>query len=91
MALLLSAMHTFVRPRDCRELEGVADDPVHALVGVQLFLNRDLVVCAGLEASADADVEPFGVLPKDDEVDVVGPAALEGTQALVEQHARAGS
>ena len=57
IALLLSAMQTFVRPRACRELEGVPDDPVHALVGVDLFLDRDLVVGAGLEAAADADVE----------------------------------
>ena len=68
-----------------RELEGVADDPVHALVGVQLFLNRDLVLGAGLEPPADADVQPLGVLPKHDEVDVARPAALERAQALVEE------
>ncbi len=58
---------------------------MHALVGVQLFLNRDLVFGAGLEAPADADIEPFGVLAKHDEVDVVGAAVLERTEALVEQ------
>ncbi len=46
IALLLSAMQTFVSPCALRELEGVPDDPVHALVGVDLFLNRDLVVGA---------------------------------------------
>ena len=54
-----------------RELERVPDDPVHALEGVQLFLDRDLVVGAGLEAAADADVEPLGVLAEHDEVDVL--------------------
>ena len=56
-----------------------------ALVGVELFLNRNLVVCARLEAPADADVQPLGVLAKHDEVDVGRPAVLEGTQPLVEQ------
>ena len=63
----------------------MADDAVHALVGVQLFLDRDFVVCAGLEAPADADIEPLGVLAEDDEVDVVWPAVLERTETLVEQ------
>ena len=42
-----------------------------------------------LEAPADADVEPLGVLSKDDEVDVFGAPALERTEALVEQRDRA--
>ena len=46
IALLLSAMQTFVSPLRRRELERVPDDPVHALVGVDLFLDRDLVVGA---------------------------------------------
>ena len=89
MALLLSAMHTFVSPRACRELEGMPNDPVHALVRIQLFLNRDFIVCAGLEAPADADIEPLGVLTKDDKVDIVWPAFLERTQTRVEQPHRA--
>ena len=85
MALLLSAMQTFVRPRALRELEGVADDAMDALVGVELFLDRDLVVGARLEAPADADVQALGVLAKDDEVDVGRAAVLERTETLVEQ------
>ena len=68
-----------------RELEGGADDPLHALVGVDLFLDRDLVVGARLEAAADADVEPFGVLAEHDEVDVVRRAVLQRAEPLVEQ------
>ena len=89
MALLLSAMHTFVSPRARRELERVTDDPVDALAGVELLLDGDLVVGARLEASADADVEPFGVLAEHHEVDVLRLAALERAQPLVEQLHRA--
>ena len=66
-------------------LERVLDDPVHALVGVDFLLHRNLVVGAGLEAAADAHVQAFGVLAKDDEVDVGGPAILQRTQPLVKQ------
>ena len=85
MALLLSAMQTLRQAVRLRELEGVADDPVHALEGVQLFLDRDFVVGAGLEAAADADVEALGVLAEHDEVDVLRPAVLQRAQPLVEQ------
>ena len=82
-------MQTFVQPVGLRVLERVADDAVHALVGVDLFLDRDLVVGAGLEAAADADVHAFGVLAEHDEVDVVAAAILERAQAIVEQPHRA--
>ena len=72
-----------------RELERMADDAVHALVGVDLFLDRDFVVGAGLEAAADADVDAFGVLAEHDEVDVLPAAILERAQAIVEQPHRA--
>ena len=68
-----------------RELERVADNAVHALVGVQLLLNRYFVFRAGFEPPADADIESFGVLAEHDEVDVRGAAALERTEALVQQ------
>ncbi len=55
-----------------RELEGVPDDAMHTLVGVHLFLDRDLVVGSRLEAAADADIEALGVLAEHDEVDVLG-------------------
>ena len=68
-----------------RKLERVLDDPVHALVGVDLFLDRNLVVRAGLEAPADAHVDAFGVLAEHHEIDVLPPAILERAQAIVEQ------
>jgi hypothetical protein len=68
-----------------RVLERVAHDPVHALVGVDLFLNRDLVRRAGLESSTDADVDTLGVLAKDHEVHVGARAALERTESVVEE------
>ena len=68
-----------------RELERMLHDPVHTLVGVQLFLNRDFVLRARLEASADADVQPFRVLAEHDEVHVRHRPALQGAEPLVEQ------
>ena len=69
IALLLSAMQT--RGAGARGvLEGVSHDPVHALVGVDLFLNRHFVLGAGLEAAADADIGALGVLAKHDEVHI---------------------
>jgi hypothetical protein len=68
-----------------RKVERVLHDPVDALVGVQLFLNRHLIVGPGLEASADADVQPFRVLAKDDEVDVGRRPVLQRAQPLVQQ------
>ena len=82
-------MQTLVSLRRARELEGVADDAIDAFPGVQLFLDGDFVARAGLEASADADVEPFGVLAKDDEVHVLRRASFERAQPLVEQRDRA--
>ena len=63
----------------------MAQDPVDALVGIDLFLNRDFVWRTGLEAAADANVEALGVLAEDDEVHVGGRPVLQRTQPLVEQ------
>ena len=79
------------QPAGARVLERVTHDPVHALVGVDLFLNRDLVWRAGFESSADADVDALCVLAKDDEVHVGARAALQRTEAIVEQVGPAGS
>ena len=81
-------MQTRFRPR-ARELEGVPDDAVHAFPGVDLFLDRHLVFGAGLEAAADADIQPFGVLAEDDEVHVGRCASLQRAEPLVEQPDRA--
>ena len=58
---------------------------MHALPGVDLFLDRDLVLGAGLEAAADVDVQPFGILAKHDEVDVRRCAPFQGAEPLVEE------
>ena len=62
-----------------RVLERVAHDPVDALVGIDLFLNRDFVGSAGLEPAADANVEALGVLAEDDEVHVGRRPVLQRT------------
>ena len=58
---------------------------MHAFPGVHFFLDRDLVLGAGLEAPADAHVQPLGVLAEHHEVDVRWGASLQRAQALVEQ------
>src|SRR3954470_7952774 len=68
-----------------RELEGVADNAVYTLVGVQLLLNRHFVFGAGLEAAADADVEALGILAEHDEVDRLRRLPLQRAQSFVEQ------
>src|SRR5207253_6354142 len=84
-----------VRHADLREpvrggvLERMPDDAVHALPGIELLLDGDLVFRSRLEAAADADVEPLGILTEDDEVDVGGTASLQRTEAFVEQPHRA--
>ena len=70
MAFDLSDITTRLRPRGARVLEGVADDPLDALAGGDVLLDRDLVGRALLEVPADADVGALGVLAEDDEVDV---------------------
>src|SRR3954470_23031581 len=68
-----------------REFERVANDPVNALVGVHFLLDCDLVLRAGLEAPADADIEAFRVLPEHDEIDVRRRPLLERAQTRIEQ------
>ena len=81
-------MHTFVEAVRLRVFECVPDDAVHALVGVDLFLNRDLILGPGLEAAADVDVHAFGVLAKHHEVDVCRTAPFQRAQPLVQQFHR---
>src|ERR1700674_5865471 len=50
--------------------EGVLDDAVHAKVGVEILLDRDLLVGSLLEAAAHAHVETLCVLTHDQEVDL---------------------
>src|SRR4030095_11400895 len=69
------------RPRD---VERMSNDPVHALVRVDLFLDGDLVDGAGLEPSAHANVETLGVFPEHDEVDVGRRAVLQRAKPRIE-------
>src|SRR5678815_3600514 len=73
---------TRTRPR---HFEGMPDDAMHALVGVDLFLNSDLVYGARLEAAADTNVETFSIFAKHDEVDVHRRAILQRTEPRIEQ------
>jgi hypothetical protein len=68
-----------------REVEGVPDDPVHALPGVDFLLNRDFVLGPRLEAAADVDIQAFGVLAKNREVDVRRRSPLQRAEPRVEQ------
>src|SRR5438067_4109231 len=58
------------------QVEGVAEAALHPEPGVDGALGGDLVAGALAEEAALAGVGPFGVLPDDDHVDVVG--ALPG-------------
>src|SRR6185295_11754388 len=71
-----------------RVFERRADDPVHALVSVYLFLNGDLVRGAGFEATTDADVDAFRVLSKHDEVHVFRATAFQRTESIVDESDR---
>ena len=77
------------QPAAPRELEGVTNDAVDALEGVDLLLDRHLVVGPRLEPPADAHVQPFGVFAKHRKPHVVRTAALQRTEPLVEQQDRA--
>ena len=70
--------------RDCK-IEGMPDDSVNTAIRVDLLLDGDLLVGVRTHPAACADVQPFGVLSKDDEVDVGGPAIFQRTEAFVEQ------
>ncbi len=50
--------------------EGVLDDPGDALVCVEVLLDGNLVFRAALEATTHADIQAFGVLAHDQEVDL---------------------
>ena len=68
-----------------REVEGVPDDPMHALVGVHFFLHRHFVVGSGLEAAADVDVQPSVFSRNTTKSTSAGVLRLQGTEPLGEQ------
>ena len=85
MALLLSAMHTLVRPRAAANSKAwrmMRCTPLQVLISSWIATSS---VGAGLEAAADADVDALGVLAEHDEVDVGAAAALQRAEPVVEQ------
>ncbi len=71
-------------------VEGVADDALNALAGVDVFLSGDFVGGVFFEEAAHADVEAFGVFAEDDEADVVGGDVAERGVARMEEFGGAG-
>ena len=69
--------------------EGVADHPLHALAGVDVFLHGDLVRRALLEDAAGIDVDALGVFAHHDEINVLGLDAFQRTERRVQQTHRA--
>jgi len=72
------------------EVEGVADDALDAFARVDILLEGDLVGGALLKEAADTDVEAFGVLAEDHEVDVGEGAVAERGEARMEKFGGAG-
>ena len=52
-------------------VEGMPDDSLDALAGVDVFLNGNFVGSVFLEEAAHADVKSFGIFAEDDKTDVV--------------------
>ena len=67
-----------------RVLERRSNDPLDTLACVDVFLDRDLVGGAFLEDASHPDVEAFGVLAEDDEVDVLSLEIPERAKTVVE-------
>ena len=71
-------------------LEGVADDALDPLAGVDVFLDGDFVGRVFLEEAAHADVKALGVFAEDDEADVVGGDIAKRGVAGMEEFGGAG-
>src|SRR5215204_457864 len=65
--------------------EGRANDPLNAMSGIDLLLDRQFMLGAAFKAPAGVDVDSLRVLTKDDEVDVPAVALLERRESIVEQ------
>src|SRR5206468_2835920 len=68
-----------------RKLKRVTDDAMDAFIGVDLLLHRHFVGRARLEAAADPDIQPFGVLAEDRKIDVRAGPSLQRTETIIEQ------
>ena len=73
-----------------RIFKGVADDALHALARIQIFLHCDFVGRSLLEIPAHSNVKALGVLAKDHEMDVLLGAIFQRRETLVEKNAGAG-
>ncbi len=69
--------------------KGIADHPLHALAGVDVFLHRDFVRRARLEHAAGIDVNAFGIFAHHDEINVPGFDAFQRAERRVQQTHRA--
>ena len=65
--------------------ERIANDALNSFAGVDVFLNGNLVGSALLEDATDADIQAFGVLPKDDQANVFFSAVAQRRQPVMEQ------
>src|SRR5882672_1351963 len=65
--------------------EGVANNALDALAGINVFLDGDFVGGALLEESSDAHVEALAALPEDHQPDVFLGAVAQRCQPVVEQ------
>src|SRR5437899_3457892 len=71
-------------------VEGMPDDSLDALAGVDVFLNGNFVGSVFLEEAAHADVKSFGIFAEDDKADVVCRAIAEGREAIMKKFNGAG-
>src|SRR5713226_1247283 len=70
--------------------ERVADDALHALAGVHVLLNGNLVRRALLEEPPHAHIKAFGVLAEDQQANVFFRAIAQRRKPVVEQFDRSG-
>ena len=70
-------------------LESIADDPLHALARIDVFLDGDFVGGAFFEDAAGITIDAFGVFADDDEIDVFRLDAFQRAERGIQQAHRA--
>src|SRR6266704_3852413 len=68
-----------------RVFKGVTNDALDAAARVDVFLDGDLFGIAAPELSARAGVEPFGILAKNDEANVIFAAVAQRRERTIKQ------
>src|SRR6266446_4957879 len=68
-----------------RVFKGVTNDALDAAARVDVFLDGDLFGIAAPELPARAGVEPFGILAKNDEANVILAAVAQRRERTIEQ------